>query len=88
MVIEVSINGKEMKMAILNGLFTQYKHIITALDDLEDETPKFTLDIVKSRQLYENQQRGMRQRDTSEPILFSANCPIVPHAWPYLCSYC
>lgn len=46
--MEVDIHGKGMTMAILNGLPSQYKILVTTLDAIEDGEDLFSMKIVKS----------------------------------------
>ncbi len=47
--MEVTIDDKEMAMAVLNGLPRRFGTIITALDAIGDDDPSFTFDKVRSR---------------------------------------
>eukprot|EP00171_Calliarthron_tuberculosum_P005101 IDg5101t1 len=51
--MNVTIDDKELAMAVLNGLPERYQSIITALDAIGDEDASFTFDKVRSRLLQE-----------------------------------
>ena len=61
--MNVSIDDKEMAMAVLNGLPARFETIITALDAIGDEDESFTFSKVRSRLLQEEKRVAMR--DTS-----------------------
>ncbi len=65
--MDVSIDGKEMAMAILNGLPKRYQTIITALDPIGDDDPYFTFDKVRSRLLQEEKRYAMRKNTPHSP---------------------
>lgn len=55
----VEVDGKEVAMTVLNGLPSAYRYIITALDAIGDSST-FSLDLVRSRLLQEEQRNEMR----------------------------
>ena len=61
--MNVTIDDKEMAMAVLNGLPSRFDGLIVALDALGNEDKIFTLDFVKSRLLQEEQRAGMREEE-------------------------
>lgn len=91
--MNVDIDGQEMAMAILNGLPEQYENIITALDALGDDIKTFTLDLVKSRLLQEEQRRDMRHHveghTSSAAALFGSSSRHQPSGTAlFKCSFC
>lgn len=56
----VDVDDKEIAMAVLNGLPEKYETLVTALDAIGDADVTFTLDIVKSRLLQEEQRANIR----------------------------
>ncbi len=56
----VEIDDKEMAMAVLNGLPERFNNLISALDALGNENETFSLELVKSRLLQEEQRINMR----------------------------
>ena len=63
--MNVSIDDKEMAMAVLNGLPTRFESLIVALDALGNEDKMFTLEFVKSRLLQEEQRAAMKSSSDS-----------------------
>lgn len=86
----VEIDEKEQAMAILNSLPSQYKNNMTTLDALRDDSDIFTLDVVKSRLLQEEQRRSMRAPDSNEATLFGSGSGIFKNNSGRLpsCTYC
>lgn len=71
-------------MAILNGLASQFKNIITTLDVSGDNSSVFNLDFIKSRLLQEEQRHDMKSPDAPVATLFSSNDAIQI----FVCTYC
>lgn len=86
--MDVNIDRKETAMAILNGLAPQYENIITTRDALGDDSSGFTLYVVKSQPLQEEERRDMSHINASEPVLFSSNRFDFHPAQTHFCSYC
>ena len=59
--MKVDVDDKEVAMAILNGLPSSYDNLIVALDALGNEDKLFSVDLVKSRLLQEEQRASMRE---------------------------
>ncbi len=57
----VTIDDKEMAMAVLNGFPPRFGTIITALDAIGDDDPSFTFDKVRSRLLQEEKRSALRK---------------------------
>ncbi len=68
--MDVTIDDKEMAMAVLNGLPPRFGTIITALDAIGDDDPSFTFDKVRSRLLQEEKRWPiLAESGRSWPIL-------------------
>lgn len=85
--MNVDIDRKETAMAILQELSFQLENIITTLHASRDDSSVFTLDILKSQLLQEEQQSVLRYINESEPVLFSSNRCTVSPARTYYCNY-
>lgn len=83
--LDGNIAGKETAIAILNRLPSEYENLFTALDALGDKSSVFTLHILKSRFVQEDQRRDMHQSNALESVLFSSNRSDVPSARTYNC---
>lgn len=81
--MDINIEKKETAKAILNALSSQVTNVITTLDVLGDNSFVFTLDIVKSRHLQEEQRRDMIKTDVSEPVLFASNRTTTSPVWTF-----
>ena len=57
--MDVKIDEKEMAMAVLNGLPSSFRTLITALDAIGDDDPSFAFDKVRSRLLQEERRTSM-----------------------------
>lgn len=86
--MDVNGDGKETAMAILNGLPSQFKHIITTFDAVGGDSSVFTLDVVISRLLQEEQHQNMCLDNASELVLFSSRRSSIFPIWIYYCNYC
>ncbi len=62
--MDVTIDDKEIAMAVLNGLPPRFETIITALDAIGDDNASFTFDKVRSRLLQEERRSTMRTKST------------------------
>lgn len=91
--MKVDIDGQEMAMAILNGLPEQYKNIIAAIDSLGDDIKTFTLNLVKSRLVQEEQRRDMghhsERNKSSTAALYGSSSRHQPSSTAlFKCSFC
>ena len=86
--MNVHIDDIEMALAVLNGLPERFGSLISALDALGNDDDTFSLDLVKSRLLQEEQRMDMRAKashiklETSALIASNSRRP-VPH-----CGHC
>ncbi len=65
--MNVDIDDKEIAMAALNGLPSNYESLIVALDALGNDDDTFTFDLVKSRLLQEEQRSNDRENVIPTP---------------------
>lgn len=63
--MQVEIDEKELAMAVLNGLPSQYQPIITALDAIGDDDESFTFSKVRSRLLQEEKRIQIRTKSST-----------------------
>lgn len=68
----VYIDSEETTMAILNGLPVENESLISTIDALEYDKNLFTLDLIKTRLLQEEQRKEIRNRNTIEAALITA----------------
>lgn len=88
--MNVNIDDKELAMAVLNGLPARFESLIVALDALGNEDKTFSLDVVKSRLLQEEQRANMKDANITkshEPALIN-RAPDTRQMTPYQCTKC
>lgn len=83
--MDVYIDATKMAMAILNGLPSHFKNIITTLNALEDDSKSFNLDTVDSRFLQEAQFPDISAKKHFESKLFPSSHPRTFGLKPLLC---
>lgn len=86
--MEVDIDSKEIAIAILNGLPSEYESLITTLDALEDDKNLFTLELIKSRLLQEEKRKEMGNGNNSEAVLIASSRVQQFNRAPIICSHC
>lgn len=87
----VDIDDQEMAMAVLNGLQSKYENIITALDAVGNDSDCFSLDLVKSRLLQEEQRSKLQTHSTPDnaALLSSYRPPAANgHRNSFKCTHC
>lgn len=89
--MSVKIDGKELAMAVLNGLMQRFGTIITALDAIGDADDSFTFDKVKSRLLQEEKRTTLRSasEDPGRPsALVETSSDIRKSSGRKYCTFC
>lgn len=87
----VSIDDKEMAMAVLNGLPERFQSIITALDAIGDGDESFTLDKVRSCLLQEERRSSLRESCSSNSeaaALMNNSIPLNSKRSGKKCTFC
>lgn len=86
--MDVSIDEKELPMAILNGMPPQFENIITTPSTLGNDSTSFNLNTVENFHLRKKRRRDMRVKKHFQPVLFLLCQPRAFTTKPYFCSHC
>lgn len=71
--MDVTVDDKEIAMAILNA-FTQFENHIVALDALENENKEFTLEYIKNRLLDKRKRAQKKESKGMKKCYVHAQC--------------
>lgn len=64
----MEIDNKEPVMAVLNGLYDSYQHLIVIMDALGDDSNGFTCKVSKSRHLQKERRLEMKRSPAQETL--------------------